>query len=193
MTTALELNLSEFGFSRSVEAETLKHGKSQKTLKATKNECKTLKQRFDLLDLRHLSATLNIQRRGTGSHTNVIIKGHLDAEITQICVITLEPFNSVIKSKFASTFDARNFEELGDINLYLKIEDTPELIVDGIIDLGELISQNLALEINLHPRKPGATIDLSTTMMLSSSEIKNELSIKHPFAALQKLNIKSKD
>jgi uncharacterized metal-binding protein YceD (DUF177 family) len=77
--------------------------------------------------------------------------------------------------------------------VYLQIEDPPELIVEGIIDLGELISQNLALEINLHPRKLGATIDLSTATMLSSSKINNELSIKHPFAALQKLKIKSKD
>jgi hypothetical protein len=193
MTTPLEVNSSEFGFNRRVEAESLQYGDSQKTIKATKSECEILKQRFDLQDLKHLSATLKIRRRGTGNLTNVSIKGHLDAAIKQICVITLEPFNSVIKSNFETTFHARVFEKLCDIDVFLEAKDPPELIIDGIIDLGELVSQILALEIDIHPRKPFATFDLSIAKMLDDTEITNYLSIKHPFAALQKLKIKSKD
>ena len=64
------------------------------------------------------------------------------------------------------------------------------MINDDIIELGELISQILALEIDLHSRKPWAKIDLSNLTTLNHAKRTNDLSVKHPFAALQKLKIK---
>ena len=71
------------------------------------------------------------------------------------------------------------------------MEDPSELIIDVVIYLGELIPHNLALEIELCSRTRSATIDLLTEKMLK--KINNDLTAKHPFAALQKLNIKPKD
>jgi uncharacterized metal-binding protein YceD (DUF177 family) len=41
----------------------------------------------------------------------------------------------------------------------LEDPDPPEAIVDGMIDLGELLTQQLALALDPHPRKPGVDLD----------------------------------
>jgi uncharacterized metal-binding protein YceD (DUF177 family) len=193
MISSSEISEAVNEFSRPVEADTFQHGTSEKTFKATKDECEALKQRFGIEALKHLSAKLGISRRGSGGRIKITVNGRLDAAITQNCVITLDPFDTAIKSQFQTTFDARDFEELGDIDVDLQVDDQPEPIIDGIIDLGELISQSLALEIDLHPRKPRTESVLNTLNKSKNSDISDDIITEHPFAALQKLKIKSKD
>jgi len=193
MTSSSEISLAVTEFSRPVEADSFQHGTSEKTFKATKDECEALRQRFDFEGLKHLSAKLKISRRGSGGRMKITVNGRLNAAITQNCVITLESFDTAIKSEFQTIFDARDFEELGDIDVDLQVEDQPEPIIDGIIDLGELISQSLALEIDLHPRKPRAENFFNTQNKSNNSDKSDDISAEHPFAALQKLKIEPKD
>jgi len=193
MTSSSEINLSVTEFSRPFEADSFQHGTSEKTFKATKYECEALRHRFGFEALNHLSAKLEISRRGSGGRMKITVNGRLDAAISQNCVITLDSFDTAVKSEFQTIFDARDFEELGDIDVDLQVEDQPEPIIDGIIDLGELISQSLALEIDLHPRKPRAESFFSTQNMSNNSDKSDDISAEHPFAALQKLKIEPKD
>ena len=192
MTSSSVISVAVTEFSRPVEADSFQHGTSEKTFKAIKDECEDLKKRFGIEALRHLSAKLEINRRGSGGRMKITVNGRLDAAITQNCVITLDPFDTAIKSEFQTTFDARDFEELGDIDVDLQVDDQPEPIIDGIIDLGELISQSLALEIDLHPRKPGAESVLNTQNKSNNSDKSDDICAEHPFAALQKLKIEPK-
>ncbi len=182
-------------FSRPIDAESLLHGQSTQTLKATADECDGLRTRFGIDALHHLSATLNLKRNGSGKRLKVRIDGQLKAEIVQTCVVTLEPFTSQVDIEFDTVFDASASEE--DENLELDVDlqddDPPEPLVGGTIDLGELVAQSLSLEIDPHPRKPGAKPDLTTVEKLNQGNQAGDGDSTHPFAALQKLKIEPKD
>ena len=193
MNPSSEVSMPEPEFSRSIEADSLQHGTSQKSFTATKEECNALKERLGIDELQHLSAQLDIKRTGSGGRMKVRIAGKLKANIAQICVVALESFNTTIKTEFETTFDARSFEEEQDLDVDLQVDDPSEPIIDGIIDLGELIAQSLALEIDLHPRKPGVESDFSIIEKANHSADKEGMDSEHPFAALQNLKIEPKD
>jgi hypothetical protein len=60
--------------------------------------------------------------------------------------------------------------------------DTPEPLMGDSLDIGEVVAQCLALEIDPHPRAPGADLaDLE-------APAEPEHDPAHPFAALRKLH-----
>jgi uncharacterized metal-binding protein YceD (DUF177 family) len=67
--------------------------------------------------------------------------------------------------------------------------DEPDIVNGGAIDLGELAAEELALNLDPYPRKPGAELAAE----LGSVQPENEQrSGDSPFAALRKL-VKSED
>jgi uncharacterized metal-binding protein YceD (DUF177 family) len=83
--------------------------------------------------------------------------GRMSAEVTQVCVVTLEPFETTIEEAFDVLFVPAGTEtedDLGD-------PDAPdEIPYDGDrIDLGEAAAEQLALALDPYPRKPGAVLD----------------------------------
>ncbi len=83
--------------------------------------------------------------------------GRMSAEVTQVCVVTLEPFEATIEEAFDVLFVPAGTEtedDLGD-------PDAPdEIPYDGDrIDLGEAAAEQLALALDPYPRKPGAVLD----------------------------------
>ena len=166
-------------FSRPVNVEGVKIGKSEQTIEATADECRKLAERFNLLALDDLSARIRTIRKGQGEAIRISVSGHLQAKVTQSCIITLEPVESEIGVDFRTVFDSDVNDRIADCDLDPEQEDVPEPIVDGIVDLGELMAQVLAVEINPFPRKDGAN---SSEMTLESSD-----SGANPFAILEKL------
>ena len=91
------------------------------------------------------------------------VTGAVDAEVTQICVVSLEPFAATIDEpvevRFAPAAEAsaaRRGGESGDeASFDLDGEDEPDPIVEGRIDLGALAAEFLALGLDPYPRKPG--------------------------------------
>jgi uncharacterized metal-binding protein YceD (DUF177 family) len=166
-------------FSRPLVVETVKIGKSDQKLSATPDECARLAERFELLALDHLSAVIHLGRKGQGSSTRVSVSGHLKAQVTQACVITLDPVRSDIEVNFDTVFDSSTEDELQDNDVDLEFNNLAEPIVDGTIDLGELIAQILAVELDPFPKKESAD---SSEMTLESAD-----SSTNPFAVLEKL------
>jgi uncharacterized metal-binding protein YceD (DUF177 family) len=101
-----------------------------------------------------------------GARGTVIVRGELSAEITQTCVVTLEPFEATIEEaidlRFAPAVEApkprggagaeAETSTVGD-------EDEPDPIVDGKIDLGAIASEFLTLSLDPYPRKPGVAFE----------------------------------
>jgi len=91
------------------------------------------------------------------------LRGRLDAVVRQTCGITLEPMESELEASFelkllpAGSPNAPAQPE--EAVLDPEAEDPPELIEDETIDLGAVVVEQLALEIDPFPRKPGATFD----------------------------------
>ena len=113
-----------------------------------KTNAQSLAERFGLLDLPRLEAKLQLKAARDGSHADVT--GLLEADVVQQCVVTLEPLQKQIAREIETHFEAGLTEtEQADV------EDI-EPIVNGIIDLGELMAQYLGTSLDPYPRKPGA-------------------------------------
>ncbi len=166
-------------FSRPITVESVKIGKSERDIEATAKEREKLAERFNLLTLDRLSAHVRIIRKGQGDSIRISVSGHLAAKVSQSCVITLEPISSDIQADFDTVFDSDAADLTTDYDLDPENEDMPEEIVDGVVDLGELVAQILAIEIDPFPRKDG--ID-STEITLESTD-----SGENPFSVLEKL------
>ncbi|WP_428375505.1 YceD family protein [Lichenicoccus sp.] len=78
-------------------------------------------------------------------------QGELRAEVTQVCVVTMEPFEAVVLERFTLRFVPEGTEDDG-----VDPEAPDELpYLDDGIDLGETAAEQLALGLDPYPRQPG--------------------------------------
>ena len=148
-------NLTEPEFSRPFVADRLGAAAVIETLRTSPSECAALAKRLGLVELGQLSATVTLERTLGGL---IHVTGRLEADVVQTCVLTLVAFPSHVEDSFALDFGAAPGEYGDEIDVDPDY-DPPEPIEDGIIDLGELVAQYLALALDPHPRAPGATLD----------------------------------
>lgn len=148
-----------------------------------------LARRFDLLELNdfHGVVTAKPWRRH-----GLALEGSLEADLVQACVATLEPMPAHLSQKFTLHYlpiemiekdaaEAANREIIVDV----QSEDPPESIENGVLDVGEAMSEQLFLEIDPYPKKPGAVFQSTE---VAPAEV--EESRPNPFAALEKLKKK---
>jgi uncharacterized metal-binding protein YceD (DUF177 family) len=141
-------------------------------VEATAEECAALARDFGLPGIQALSGDYHLQASAKGIHVTGVVK----ASITQICVTTLEPFDSMIEEEVEVDFaepSGMPAEPPTDIHEY----EPPDEIVNGQIDLGALTAEFLVLGLDPYPRKPG--VDFSYRDPADEKD--------SPFAALNKL------
>lgn len=111
---------------------------------------------LELEALNRLEAEVEIRPRFEGG----AVIGKLSAEVVQICGVSLEPFATEIDSDFEAPFTTRAEEptEAGE-EMGLADLDRPDVIENGVIDLGHYVVEALALELDPFPRKPGAVFE----------------------------------
>lgn len=175
-------------FSRPIRVEDMEEGENVVAIDATADERAALAARFGLMALDRLAAELRVTAT-KGTTITVHVAGTFVAEVTQACVITIEPVKARIDSAFALTYgsEAVPVAEEGEIHLSLDREDPPEPIINGVIDLGEAVAEHLALELDPFPRAPGAKFDGFSS---KSPESPNAGPPTSPFAVLAKLKSK---
>ena len=126
-------------------------------LSASAEERAAIAERFDLLGLERLEATLEPRRWQGG----VRIDGRIVADALRRCVVTLEPVPEAIDERFARGFlPAHRLEEAesgAETELVLDpdLDDAPEALGDRI-DLGEIAIEALGLALDPYPRAPDA-------------------------------------
>ena len=173
--------LPESEFSRVFSADDLSGKTVEIDIDATKEECRALAERFELEGVNSLTAHLNFA--GGRSRKKLTLESAFSAEITQICVVTLEPFDSRIEGTFDCIFVPETLiDQEDEVEIYPDEEDPPEPIIDGKIDAGELVTEHLGLEIEPFPKSPGANFDArqgGDNNVLGSAERDN------PFAKLE--------
>lgn len=162
-------------FSRPVVVDRLGQAAVTETLVAGPEELVALARRLRLVELSALSATITLERTLGGL---IHVAGRLEADVVQTCVVTLVDFPSHIEDSFAADFGNAP-AEFGDEIEVDPDYDPPELIEEGVIDLGELVTQYLALSLDPHPRAPGATLDPAWSQ--------TEMADRSPFAVLKNL------
>jgi uncharacterized metal-binding protein YceD (DUF177 family) len=139
-----------------------------------------------LREIASARASFDLRHRRGGE---VLVTGRVQARIGQSCVVTLDPIENEIDEAVDLIFapqgtsspQAALDENDGDDGNGA-VDDAPEPIIDGVIDLGRLATDVLFLAIDPYPRKPGAVFEPLT----AKTEPED-----HPFAALGALRTDS--
>ncbi|MEM6812410.1 MAG: DUF177 domain-containing protein [Pseudomonadota bacterium] len=159
----------------------------------SEEEAADMARRLDVVSIDNVKAVLNIEKR-SGSST-YYVSGQFDAVITQNCVVTLEPIKTNISESFEAWFadkesavsfmaakrEREGAKNNGEIEI-LDEADDPEPIFEGIIDLGELVTQHISLAIPPYPHKEGVEYEVTDEefKLNENSPLK-----KNPFEALK--------
>jgi uncharacterized metal-binding protein YceD (DUF177 family) len=152
-------------FSRPIEVNSLGAREVVRDIAATAKEREALARRLGLHSLAALTARITLRRRGDRA---VAVEGAFRAELEQVCVVTLEPVAARIDQSFRETYAQDAAAGAGEVVVLADAEDPPEPLVDGRIDLGEAVVQQLAVALDPYPRKPDA--ELSAEYAGSSAE-----------------------
>ena len=138
---------------------------------ATDDECAALARDFGIPAIRSLRGDYRLNGSAKGVH----VAGTILAEFTQVCVVTLDEFDSALTEEVEVDFaEPRGMpaEPPTEMHEY----EPPDEIVNGQIDLGALTAEFLALGLDPYPRKPGVDF-----------EFEGDDAQDSPFAALGKL------
>jgi uncharacterized metal-binding protein YceD (DUF177 family) len=153
---------------------------------ADASERKLVAERLALLDLPKLSASYLVKPLGAGA---VQVSGTLQAEVVQQCVVSLAPLPASLSAEILVTFSRGGDGAAEGRELELSPdEDTPEILVDGAVDLGEIAVEQLALQLEPYPRAPGVRFE-----PVSVGVTERESASVSPFAALAKLKTGAKN
>ncbi|MBB3772980.1 uncharacterized metal-binding protein YceD (DUF177 family) [Angulomicrobium tetraedrale] len=137
---------------------------------------------FGIPGISALTATVTLV---PGSGGSVRVTGHLDAVVTQTCVVTLENFEGPVSEDIDMHFAPA--EKLPEVKPGAEIDVTelnlPDPLVNGTVDVGGVVAEFLALGLDPYPRKPG--VAFSGVEELSDAEAS-------PFAALARLRDEDK-
>lgn len=122
-----------------------------------------------------------------------LFKGQFEAEVEQICVVSLEPVRQHVGETFLRRFAPASADpasgQVEDETEWLdpEAEDPPDPLLDGTVDAGAVVAEALALALDPYPRKPDAGWPEGYSPDPDAGE---KIS---PFAALAKLKAGKKD
>ena len=132
-------------FSRPVIVDRVPRKGSHEVFAAEPAECTALALRLDLPALYSLKAHLVATPwRGGGLR----VTGEFEVDLEQVSVVSLELFRKSYKFEMERFFLPPKISIDG-------IEEDADTIENGEVDLGELVSETLALELDPYPRKSG--------------------------------------
>ncbi len=138
-------------FSRLFDLGELTAGDVSFEVEATADERGAVARRLDLLQLEELVAKGTVT---AGSGGVVRVRGALQARLRQRCVVTLEPVAAELDAEFDRLF-LRGGSLGGEVTVDPE-EEEPEPLLGDLLDLGELVTEELALAIDPYPRSPEA-------------------------------------
>lgn len=171
-------------------------GKTVK-IKAPPENLGPIAERLGVKEVLSVDADMRLSLQN-GGHI-LYISGHFEADVVQECVTTLEPVTSHVADDFeawyadhskAVSFSRAKHQvkasEEGDEVQMLDEKDDPEPLVDGQVDLGEVVIQFLSLAINPYPRKEDVKNTVEDAPSESASDAPSPATLRpNPFAALK--------
>ncbi|HUH10085.1 MAG TPA: DUF177 domain-containing protein [Brevundimonas sp.] len=107
------------------------------------------------LDLASLDSFVADVTLTTSGQTGWKLSGRVVADAVQSCGLTLEPLPVHIDTRFSVSLTEAVATETDEIDITMD-DDTPDLIEEGQLDLGQYAVEQLALRLDPFPRKPGA-------------------------------------
>lgn len=136
---------------RWVNVERLPQGRGVVTVEASPAECAALAADFGIPGIRDLVGRFAI----AGPTSRLTVTGTVDALVTQVCTVSLEPFEAPVHEPVEVVFT--DTDRL--VGTDAEEADIPDPLVGGRIDFGALTAEFLALGLDPYPRKPGITFE----------------------------------
>lgn len=165
------------------------------SIKANEEQCKNVAIRASIPAISELKADLTLEREQAGRVIHVA--GRLNAKVTLLCSIIAEEFDVEIEEPVEGWFEdkestvsfmrALKERESQQVKGGVEVEVTPEEedpedIINGQIDLGELVVQHLILAIPPYPRQEGVEHDVVDEEIIPADDSPLR---KNPFEALK--------
>ena len=112
----------------------------------------------------------------------VKVSGRVEADITQACIVTLDPVEAHIDEPVEalllpedSKLGRQGFDDGGEILLDADGPDAPETFSGDTIDVGALAEQVFGLAIDPYPRKQGASLSAGGEAEPAENEFQQKL------------------
>ena len=132
-------------FSRPLQVDRVPALGCHERIAADEKECAALAKRLDLPKIHSLGGMLKaVPWRGGG----LKITGTLNARVDQVSVISLEIFTSDLEFAIERYF-------LSPRAGHPAAEEDVDIIENGSVDLGEILAETMALELDPYPRGTG--------------------------------------
>lgn len=141
-------------FSRVVGVAEALQAPVNRRIEATPEERAALAARLDLIELRELSAQLEL--RGIAGGAALRLTGALTADLDQRCVVSLEAVPVQVAEAIEEEFLLAP-ESADDVPLETEISEREPLAEDAL-DIGEIVTQCLSLALDPYPRREGADL-----------------------------------
>lgn len=174
-------------FSRMITLDKISMAETGRHIEADPTERAALAARFELLALDRLTADLRLKRTGAGV---IRLVGHLDAAVTQSCIVSLAPVAADLSVDFELFFTEDVGATEAELTLEYDQDDPPEPVTGGQINLGEVVAEQLGLNLDPYPRAAGAA--LPADWQVISVDTADQAPKRNPFEALKGLK-SSKD
>lgn len=134
-----------YEFSRPLQVDRVPNLGCHERLAADEKECAALAKRFGLPKIHSLGGFLKaVPWRGGG----LKIIGTLNATVDQVSVISLETFTSDLEFAVERYFLSPRAGQP-------TAEEDVDIIENGSVDLGEILAESMALELDPNPRQEG--------------------------------------
>lgn len=151
-------------------------------IEASRVELANIVELLDLEALDDLRLQYRLRRGGGG---RIHLTGKLAAHITQTCVVSLEPVQSVldvpVDVEFWPAPLIEDLERKADDPSHAGLLDWPEPITNETIDLGPIVYETLATALDPYPKREGARFQWSEGKEAPEDRESG------PFAALKEL------
>jgi hypothetical protein len=140
-----------YPLARWINVERLPQGRGAVTVEASPAECAALAADFGIPGIRDLVGRFAIE----GPTSRLTVTGTVEALVTQVCTVSLEPFEAPVREPVEVVFT--DTDQLAGTDA--EDADIPDPLVGGRIDFGALTAEFLALGLDPYPRKPGIAFE----------------------------------
>ncbi len=150
-------------------------------INANKEQCKEVAEILQVEDVHSLKAEIRLQYNKKSGIADV--SGHVEAEMAQMSVISLEKFDKSYQSDFSETYTTQENEKVSEgreVELDWR-EDAPEPVKGGVLDLADVVIEQLALVMDYNPRQEGEVFEFVSEFDEETTKAQN------PFSVLQKI------
>jgi len=173
-----------FELSRSLKIDGIPRAGIEEKIIAKPSERDALAIRLNIISLKRFETIITVEHEKANMFS---VKGGIYAELSQKCIVTLEKVNETIRDNF-DILMAPDYILKKQNNENIELEEV-EPIYNGVMDLGEIATQYLAMSINQYPRKEGAVWE---ALFADESKEQDEVISSNPFLKLLKSKIKQK-